>query len=504
MRRERSLPALFSRWSLLAVCCCCSGCMAVERVEGEQTVFSQSLLVVAVIGLGGLAFAVIGIGAIKEALPYALQTRPAKKKGKKGGPKRKNGIAQIIVGGLMAFLGLALVLYGVPSTLLSRVIVGNDSVTFRNGSLFFLTSTKIIPYDSISSLRVEEIDTRGFKGRRQTKRILHLSHADAYERIEMNPMHIAAVPRIEQKLAEYRSRSAEAASVAIETPAPVQQPPADLAFAPTTPLPDPAREALQAAAPSVAPSTVTAPAASTAGLNAVPRLGRYAPGETVALDRGGDEGPAEILEVYAEGLLRVRLSRQPGASEELVSIRQTLPFGKPLDHEAVPPGEPLKTTTGLVAGDRLLAQHGENWLPVEVVAIESPTRVAVTWVDEPRGRHSLPLVWLCRIPAGGIPTPTTSSVISQSSPGRAVPATTKSVPAVPAGDIAVGTRLEALWGSQWYPVEVLAIKPNGQIRIHYVGYSDTWDADVDKSKLRPPGLCTRSQAVAHSTVRPVG
>lgn len=499
----RSTPhSIRSRWryGVLTLPVILSGCMAVETVQGESTVFSQSPLVTLVIGLGGLAFLVIGVGASVEALPYALQTAAAKRKGRKGGPKRKNGIAQILVGGLMAAIGLALVTYGVPSTLMSSVTVGPDSITLKHGSILFLSSTKKIPYDSISGFNVEEIDTRGFKGRKQIKRILHLSHSGGHERIEMNSMHIAAMPKLEEAYAAFSNRDPGAALVAADAmpenlaslpmhmehsdtlpsrTGPVSVPntgipegqtsPAGVTFSPSV---------ISDSATGTAVDTSSTPA--TEGLTPITNLGRLQSGQLINVRSNGAVLFAEIQEVFAERKLRVRYPREASRGEELIEVGQVASVqAEILDSQATPPGVRIEAVTEIAMGDILLAQHGSQWYPVEVLAIQPPDRVRVTWIDEPRGNHSIPLAWCCRVPAAGVLPPAVAGT-----PTGAV-AKAPSSPDNSGRGIAAGQKMEAFWGNKWYPVEILSVGKDGKIRIHYIGYADSWDTDVEPDKLRP-------------------
>jgi hypothetical protein len=62
-------------------------------------------------------------------------------------------------------------------------------------------------------------------------------------------------------------------------------------------------------------------------------------------------------------------------------------------------------------------------------------------------------------------------------PGRAVEEGTSLSP---------GTRLAAEWAGKWLPVDVLEVKSDGRIRIHWVGWSDQHDQDMLRSQLRFP------------------
>ena len=50
----------------------------------------------------------------------------------------------------------------------------------------------------------------------------------------------------------------------------------------------------------------------------------------------------------------------------------------------------------------------------------------------------------------------------------------------------VGQKLLAEWAGKWLPVKVLALKPDGTVRIHWEGWANSFDEDVTRSKLRFP------------------
>jgi serine/threonine protein kinase len=50
----------------------------------------------------------------------------------------------------------------------------------------------------------------------------------------------------------------------------------------------------------------------------------------------------------------------------------------------------------------------------------------------------------------------------------------------------IGTRLVAEWAGKWLPVDVLELKPDNKVRIHWVGWNNQFDEDVDRARLRFP------------------
>ncbi len=61
------------------------------------------------------------------------------------------------------------------------------------------------------------------------------------------------------------------------------------------------------------------------------------------------------------------------------------------------------------------------------------------------------------------------------SSGRRIDATTP---------LEVGQIVQVQEHRQWYPADVLKVNDNGTVRIHYRGWSDTWDEDVPRSRIQ--------------------
>jgi hypothetical protein len=48
-----------------------------------------------------------------------------------------------------------------------------------------------------------------------------------------------------------------------------------------------------------------------------------------------------------------------------------------------------------------------------------------------------------------------------------------------------GQKVEANWKGTWYKAEIVEVN-GGKYKIHYTGWGDKWDEEVDESKLREP------------------
>lgn len=56
-------------------------------------------------------------------------------------------------------------------------------------------------------------------------------------------------------------------------------------------------------------------------------------------------------------------------------------------------------------------------------------------------------------------------------------------PTKPAEEFPAGARVEVEWQGTWYEAEVLSVDAEGW-KIHYVGYEDSWNETVDRSRIR--------------------
>lgn len=58
-------------------------------------------------------------------------------------------------------------------------------------------------------------------------------------------------------------------------------------------------------------------------------------------------------------------------------------------------------------------------------------------------------------------------------------------PAAPA--YTVGQAVQVEWRGSWYAAHILAVEPAGTYRIHYDGWSDSWDESVPPARIRVGG-----------------
>ena len=77
-----------------------------------------------------------------------------------------------------------------------------------------------------------------------------------------------------------------------------------------------------------------------------------------------------------------------------------------------------------------------------------------------------------------------SSVSIQSVPQQPAAAVTPGRPVEADSTLSAGTKLAAEFSGKWLPVEVLEVKPDGKVRVHWVGWANQFDEDMDRSRLR--------------------
>lgn len=96
------------------------------------------------------------------------------------------------------------------------------------------------------------------------------------------------------------------------------------------------------------------------------------------------------------------------------------------------------------------------------------------------------------VPGGSAPpAPVIVNSLSGTPPGTPGTVVSPGLPLEPSSPISAGTRLAAEWSGRWLAVDVLEIKPDGRIRVHWVGWGNNFDEDMDRARLRFPADATR-------------
>ncbi len=186
----------------------------------------------------------------------------------------------------------------------------------------------------------------------------------------------------------------------------------------------------------------------------------------------------------------------------------------PSKHEPSPSAIKVLSDTALEVGTRVEAQWGASYYPAEVLDVLPNDQVRIhytgwsTATDEtvPRAR-----LWVGPSQVAAKATSTLSSPVqaeSSPAPSQTFPDGAKVKPrqrtvarksngptrptrepsasaikVISTTPIAVGTPVEAQWGSMYYPAEVLELLPDDQVRVHYSGWSSVADETVSRSKI---------------------
>lgn len=132
-------------------------------------------------------------------------------------------------------------------------------------------------------------------------------------------------------------------------------------------------------------------------LTPVERIGRYAPGIFVSAKGAMGYSRAAVVEVYAEGKVRIHFTHGPDSgTEQVMDLKDTIPAASAVVvQRGEGPGSEVTDVSQLKVGMRVLAHYDGEWIPAEVTALRG-NRAEIRWEGE-MGRHSVPLSWL-RIP----------------------------------------------------------------------------------------------------------
>ena len=69
--------------------------------------------------------------------------------------------------------------------------------------------------------------------------------------------------------------------------------------------------------------------------------------------------------------------------------------------------------------------------------------------------------------------------------------------AVAADDkLKVGDKPKAKWGNRWWDVEVMSVQDDGKVKIHWVGWSSSWDESRARNTLFRAAKPTESPATS--------
>jgi len=83
---------------------------------------------------------------------------------------------------------------------------------------------------------------------------------------------------------------------------------------------------------------------------------------------------------------------------------------------------------------------------------------------------------------------------------QTVPAVHTAVKTVPhrAKTRIAGSAIDVEWHGAYFHATVVAMTPDGRVRIHYDGYGDVWDEDVTDERIREQTVRPRTDALSES------
>ena len=134
-----------------------------------------------------------------------------------------------------------------------------------------------------------------------------------------------------------------------------------------------------------------------------------------------------------------------------------------------PPGLVPDATTPLTVGQSVQVEWNGSWYEGSILALRDDGRVRIHYegwaqsYDEDVTRDRLRV---------------TGSIVAVEPSGSVVTADT---------ELHVGQPVQVAWNGSWYAATVLELMDDGQVRIHYEGWSDNYDEVVPRSRIRAPG-----------------
>jgi hypothetical protein len=154
-------------------------------------------------------------------------------------------------------------------------------------------------------------------------------------------------------------------------------------------------------------------------------------------------------------------------------------------------GKKVNSDTPLKVGDKLFAEDMGTWWPAEVLGLEADGRVKIHYTgfgeswDTALPRSALrlegPNQWVGVSPSGGVcefgPPPVSTDNWEGLLAGEPVTAETP---------LRAGDKVLVEYGSLWWHAEVVEVKGDGSVKIHYAGWESHWDEVVPRTWLQLP------------------
>ncbi len=168
-----------------------------------------------------------------------------------------------------------------------------------------------------------------------------------------------------------------------------------------------------------------------------------------------------------------------------------------------PPPEPSRHEHPV--GSSVVVKWGSRWWPAQVVSVEGPDRWKIHYTgwasswDETvgpdrirpadakaptapaAGRGARPFLLAALLVVVAV----VAFVVLQQSPAGVQPT---GRPADQFTPLAIGQPVQVRWNDAWYEGHIRAVYPDGRVRVHYEGWDDSFDEDVDRARvLQLPG-----------------
>lgn len=426
---------LFRVCLLLFVLTSITGCGATERIDGEIAVYRPTTSTLLVMLVGGLALTGIGGWWVKsERDEYQRLVRRAKKRGESTddistGSGKSWGV---LLGGALILIG------GVPGQFLSQVTVTPEHAVVNDSVFWFSPNQATIPLANVTAISTSTEERWSRRGKSKTEYLVFEMNNGAPQKVKSGVLIRAALPRIVARIEKTNEQPPPEALAA--NPAPIEPAASDTGFPLSPPGPNPHAGLDPLASPLPTP------------------VGANAPNSPAAPNTPPNEAGS---------------------------------FGGIQKHKIPPPGFDIPEGREIVPGEQVLAEVDGSWRSVRVQRVleNGDLEVALMGLrDEVKtmAKSSIRLLHLQAFPSTppGRPVASTPAASGASSTSPATGSTGQPVTAE--SELGPGTKLEAEWARRWLPVEVLAVEAGGKVRIHWVGYSNSFDESVPRSRLRFP------------------
>ena len=177
-----------------------------------------------------------------------------------------------------------------------------------------------------------------------------------------------------------------------------------------------------------------------------------------------------------------RRSSEPTTREYPGTVHVDYVLGERVDHLlTIQKSFDLKTAEVVGAGPRIQLKGQGDFVIDTTIGVPHKMEFSAQLIENEAGKTTTTPVKLTykfledrKLPPGLGPRAVPSPVAT---PGKPVEADSK---------IEVGSKLVCDWAGKWLPVNVLLLNADGTFRIHWEGWSDQWDEDVPRSRLRFP------------------